>query len=214
MRRRLGRRLLDAASFLVVGSTFFLLSAVGLIMFPRGIIPLGQHARISRSCLLGSQLCMAGRASQKQDISHVSVLKGLKSALLESTSTLKGVGPQTSASLSKLDINTVGDLLLHLPVGVIDRTKTCRIGDAQEGDIVTLILKVVEVVENASTFARGPQKVTCVDEHGDVVNLLYFYGNSRPAIFAWQVGEVTPGRRVQLLPYFSLCICLRTRNAC
>jgi hypothetical protein len=40
--------------------------------------------------------------------------------LLAETNTIKGVGPSSAASLQRLGINTVLDLLFHMPTGVHD----------------------------------------------------------------------------------------------
>ncbi|MQY71534.1 hypothetical protein GH141_06360 [bacterium] len=63
---------------------------------------------------------------------------------------LKGIGPKRAARLSKLGINTVEDLLFHLPSRYIDRSNPVPIASAQIGQEATFVVKVM-----GSTFRRS-----------------------------------------------------------
>jgi RecG-like helicase len=62
--------------------------------------------------------------------------------LLKPVSDLHRIGPATSDLLKKLRITRVGDLLLHFPVDVIDRTTLTPLSQTQDGEIATTIVKV------------------------------------------------------------------------
>ena len=51
---------------------------------------------------------------------------------------LKGVGPRLAARLNKLGVETVQDLLFHLPARYQDRTQIVPIGALRPGDEVVV----------------------------------------------------------------------------
>ena len=55
-----------------------------------------------------------------------------------SVTSLKGVGPALGEKLHRLNINTVADLIFHLPLRYEDRTKVTPIGAVQPGSTVVL----------------------------------------------------------------------------
>ena len=54
-------------------------------------------------------------------------------ALIAPVSALRGVGIRVQEKLSRLEIEQVSDLLFHLPLRYIDRTRLCPIGAVQAG---------------------------------------------------------------------------------
>ena len=52
--------------------------------------------------------------------------------------TLKGVGPRMAERLQKLGLNTVEDLLFHLPYKYQDRTRVLPIGALRPGEEVVV----------------------------------------------------------------------------
>jgi ATP-dependent DNA helicase RecG len=94
---------------------------------------------------------------------------------------LPGVGPRIEGLLSKLlaprrrDAHArVIDLLWHLPVGMIDRTLTPRIADAQMGEIATLAVTVAEHRPGGGRRGgRAPYRVLVEDSSG-ALELVYF----------------------------------------
>lgn len=91
---------------------------------------------------------------------------------------LPGVGPRLGALYDRL-LGTaeqparVVDLLLHLPVSVIDRSRRPNIGDTNDGDIVTITGTVVEHRPPPSGRGRAPFRVHVRDHTGEVA-LVFF----------------------------------------
>ena len=51
---------------------------------------------------------------------------------------LKGIGPQLAKPLHRLKLDRVVDILLHLPVGWIDRKRVGRLDEADVGRTITI----------------------------------------------------------------------------
>ena len=85
---------------------------------------------------------------------------------------LKGVGPQVSKQLKKLDLTRVVDLLYHLPTGAIERIKAPAASPALLGRNVILDLTPYQVRENRS--GRGPMRIFASDPDGNTISLIYF----------------------------------------
>ncbi len=111
----------------------------------------------------------------------------LPSTLLRPITSIKGVGPAIAGKLGQLcrssragllepsDIATpcrVKDLLFHLPSSIIDRRKVVSIGEAQDGQIVTLI---VDVGDHFTSKRRGqPYRIHVSDASGSM-QLVFFH---------------------------------------
>ena len=94
---------------------------------------------------------------------------------------LTGIGPKTVALWDRLleggnpiagGEARIVDLLFHLPVSVIDRRKTPKIGEALDGEISTLLVTVAEH-RAPPRGSRAPYKIVAWDETGDIT-LVYF----------------------------------------
>ncbi|MFD2251192.1 ATP-dependent DNA helicase RecG [Pseudochelatococcus lubricantis] len=98
---------------------------------------------------------------------------------------LPGVGPRLGALFDRL-LGTaerparVVDLLFHLPHSVIDRSSRPPIRDTQEGDIVTLTVRVAEHRPPPTGRARAPFRVLVEDGTGDVT--LVFFSTTQARI--------------------------------
>ena len=64
---------------------------------------------------------------------------------------LKGVGPALAGKLEKIGVNTLQDVLFHLPFRYEDRTKITPIGAAAIGESVVL---EGEIIASDITFGR------------------------------------------------------------
>jgi ATP-dependent DNA helicase RecG len=85
---------------------------------------------------------------------------------------LKGVGPQVSKLLKRLDLTRVVDVLYHLPSGAIERIK------APAADAALLrrnvILEITPYQTRESRSGRGPTRIFASDSDGNTISLIYF----------------------------------------
>ena len=93
---------------------------------------------------------------------------------------LRGVGPKVATSLDRLLGSAIRparvlDLVLHLPISVIDRSTRAKIRDAPRDQVVTLQGRVREHLAPAKTNA--PFKAVIEDETGDCT-LVFFRNNA------------------------------------
>jgi len=103
--------------------------------------------------------------------------------LFRSLESLDGIGPKTEKTLTKLLIGggaereaRLIDLILHLPVAAIDRSRQPEIAQAPEGAIVTL--KVwVDRHKPTPRHSRAPYKVFCHDDSGEIA-LVFFHAQT------------------------------------
>lgn len=97
--------------------------------------------------------------------------------LFAPVTTLGGVGPKQDKLLryllSRAETPRLVDLLLHLPVSVIDRRARPKIRDAVPGTVVTLEVTVDRHRPSPPGRARAPYLVYASDDTGDVL-LTYF----------------------------------------
>src|SRR5881392_2938200 len=84
---------------------------------------------------------------------------------------LKGVGPQVSRLLKRLDLNRVVDVLYHLPTGAIERIKAPGASAALLGRNVIQELTPYQARDNRS--GRGPTRVFASDAEGNTISLIY-----------------------------------------
>ncbi len=101
---------------------------------------------------------------------------------------LKGAGPQAASALRALDLQTVGDLLFHLPLRYEDRRAVTRLVDLREG-MEALVRGKVEVAE--MRFAPRRVLVVAIDDDGNGLLLRFFHFNET------QRAAFVAGRRVQ-----------------
>jgi ATP-dependent DNA helicase RecG len=85
---------------------------------------------------------------------------------------LKGVGPQVSKLLKRLDLSRVVDVLYHLPTGAIERIRTPFASAALLGRNVILELTPFDIREPRS--GRGPMRVYASDRDGNTISLVFF----------------------------------------
>ena len=113
--------------------------------------------------------------------------------LFADVTTLPGLGPR----LGKLVQGAIGphvvDMLWHLPSGIIDRSYTPRVAEAEPGRIATLTVKVEGHIP--SPTPRRPYRVICRDSSGDI-DLVFFHARGDFLVKQLPVGEtrVVSGR--------------------
>ncbi len=93
---------------------------------------------------------------------------------------LEGVGPRYRQLLGKLlrpanggDARLI-DLLWHFPSGLTDRRSHPAISQAQQGEIVTLTVRVKKHFPSPPRNSHAPYRVICEDESGEI-ELIFFH---------------------------------------
>ena len=79
--------------------------------------------------------------------------------LLSNIQNIKGIGKKTSQLFKRKNINTIFDLLWHLPTSKIENSKVTNIGDIQIGKLQTI--KLIPLKYNFPRIRRLPNKVVC-----------------------------------------------------
>ncbi|CAM9697670.1 unnamed protein product [Scytosiphon promiscuus] len=102
---------------------------------------------------------------------------------------LKGVGPRRAEQLAKLGVRSVARLLWHLPTGIVDRRKTSYVKDLVEGEVATVLLKVVSAPEIVSGRVPKITRTRCVDGLGDIMDIVMFGGSLPNINRTFPVGE-------------------------
>ena len=103
--------------------------------------------------------------------------------------TLKGVGPKLADKLKRLGLQTVQDVLFHLPLRYQDRTHLLRIGSLRPG----MEAAVEGEIELSDVVYRGRRSLICrVSDGSGHLHLRFFYFN------AVQQQNLARGRRLRL----------------
>ena len=84
--------------------------------------------------------------------------------LLSSLDNIKGIGKKTLNLFIKKNINTIFDLLWHLPISKIETTKETGIDDLQVGKLQTV--KIIPIKYNFPRIRNLPNKVICENNSG------------------------------------------------
>ena len=79
--------------------------------------------------------------------------------LLSNIQNIKGIGKKTSQLFKRKNINTIFDLLWHLPTSKIENSKIKNIGDIQIGKLQTI--KLIPLKYNFPRIRRLPNRVVC-----------------------------------------------------
>src|SRR3990170_8877597 len=86
---------------------------------------------------------------------------------------LKMVGPLYEARLKKMDINTVEDLLNHIPFRYENYSLISQIGNLQEEETVTVFGRIIKFENFYSKSGKKIQKTIIVDDTGNI-QLIFF----------------------------------------
>ena len=79
--------------------------------------------------------------------------------LLSNIQNIKGIGKKTSQLFKRKNINTIFDLLWHLPTSKIENSKVTSVGDIQIGKLQTI--KLTPLKYNFPRIRRLPNRVVC-----------------------------------------------------
>ena len=107
--------------------------------------------------------------------------------LFRPVTSLTGIGPKLGQALARLlagadsgEVPRVIDLLFHLPVAIIDRSRQPGIALAPAGAIVTLKVRVDRHQKPPRGNRRLPYRVFCHDDTGEI-GLTFFHANDELA---------------------------------
>tara|TARA_B100001057_G_C22842377_1_gene947578 strand:- start:517 stop:2556 length:2040 start_codon:yes stop_codon:yes gene_type:complete len=79
--------------------------------------------------------------------------------LLSNIQNIKGIGKKTTQLFRRKNINTIFDLLWHLPTSKIENSKVTNVDDIQIGKLQTI--KLIPLKYNFPRIRRLPNRVTC-----------------------------------------------------
>ena len=99
---------------------------------------------------------------------------------------LHGVGEQTSASLSKVGINTILDLISYYPRRYIDRSKEATVDSLQSGEEGMVLVNIEKVRSRRMRSRKTLVEVTAADSTGSL-RLVFF---NQP----WREKQLNQGR--------------------
>ena len=91
-------------------------------------------------------------------------------------SALKGVGPGLAASLARLNIHRVMDLLLHLPFRYQDRTRAVPLGELQPG---RECLVQGRILDSGPAYGRRRSWLVTLEDGAGVLRLRFFHFTRR-----------------------------------
>ena len=87
---------------------------------------------------------------------------------------LPGIGPSLAKKLEKLGVNTIFDLLYHLPFRYLDRSLVTPAARAQVGDFVTIIGHIDSITNIRAKSGKMMQKASLSDSSGKI-DIIWFY---------------------------------------
>jgi len=101
---------------------------------------------------------------------------------------LKGVGTQVAAKLAKLGLRTIQDVLFHLPLRYMDRTRISPIGSLQPGSdgVIEGEVKACDIV-----FGRRRSLMCRIQDNTGTITLRFFHFNSS------QKNNLQPGTQLR-----------------
>ena len=108
---------------------------------------------------------------------------------------LKMIGPSYQIKLKKLGINTVEDLLYHIPFRYEDYSLVSPIGRLQEGETATIFAEIMKFEDIYTKSGKKIQKIVVADGSGRILliffNQAYLNGILRPGLRVTVAGTVS-----------------------
>jgi ATP-dependent DNA helicase RecG len=102
------------------------------------------------------------------------------------THTLPGIGPKVEKLIARVAGPRLIDLILDLPVGVVDRSYRPRLIEAEPGRIATVKVHVLDHMPPADR--RRPYRVRCSDDTA-VLELVFFHGRADYLLKTLPIGQ-------------------------
>lgn len=93
--------------------------------------------------------------------------------LSDSISTLPFVGPNYEKKLERLNINTIFDLLHHVPHRYLDFSKVTKISDIKIGETVTVIGQITSI-RNQTTKSGRLMQIGQIDDESGKITIAWF----------------------------------------
>lgn len=90
-----------------------------------------------------------------------------------SVRSLPGIGPQRATELAEMEIETLADLLAHLPLRYIDASQTSQLENVEDGQLVTLHLEITSVETVRRRAGRSFVRAMATDGT-DTISILFF----------------------------------------
>lgn len=82
---------------------------------------------------------------------------------------IKGIGPKRAARFHRIGVDTVNDLLFHVPYRYIDYSQIMKIRDLRIDDEATVLGQVALVTTQRTRARRSMTKIILIDETGEIV---------------------------------------------
>jgi len=98
--------------------------------------------------------------------------KGLENLAAIPVTSLKGVGPSMALKLEKIGLNSLQDLLFHLPSRYEDRTRVLTVRDCLPGTFTNII---GEITNNQIIQGKRRMMVITVNDGTGILNLRFFH---------------------------------------
>lgn len=137
----------------------------------RGTLVLKNVFQSSR-CIQRTPATILKALRSSSDIDKISAFYG---AMKSPVTNIKGVGPKLQDCLNNLGLFCIGDVLLHFPIDVLDRSRQILLSTAIMGNLVTVKLKVETCKKG---FKNMPHTFKCYDSERTRVEVKYFCGNA------------------------------------
>lgn len=96
--------------------------------------------------------------------------------LSQSCETLAGVGPAIAEKLTRCGINSIADLLFHLPYRYQDRTRITPIGDLRANDYCVIN---GQISKTEVSYGKRMQLYCYVDDRSGLIRLRFFHFNKQ-----------------------------------
>lgn len=94
--------------------------------------------------------------------------------LFSSIKRISGVGEKRIDAYKRLNIYSLRDLFYHFPIDVIDRRYAPALASAKDGQIISQVVQVQQVILPARSNRKLPFKIVCANDTGRI-NLIYFH---------------------------------------
>ena len=108
--------------------------------------------------------------------------------LFSPTTELSGIGPKISKLIENIAGPNILDLMWHLPTGIVDRTYSPLICNAENGKIATVVVQIEKHIAGPKN-RRLPYKIICSDDSG-TMTLVYFNARRDYLERVFPLGEI------------------------